>query len=63
MKASKLYYLVKGLLRKKDVNEKCKLDVFKIYFKRILVYGADTWTTKREDNKIQPMEMKFLNQF
>ena len=25
----------------------------------VLVYGAETWTTKREDSKIQAMEMKF----
>ena len=34
---------------------------FRIYLKRILLNGAETWTTtKREDNKIQAMEMKFL---
>jgi hypothetical protein len=27
-KASQFYYLVKGLLRNKDINEKCKLDIF-----------------------------------
>jgi hypothetical protein len=49
------------LLRNQDINEKCKLDIFEIYFKRILLYGAETWTTtKRQDSKIQAMEMKFF---
>ena len=62
-KVSQLYHLIKGLLRNKDTNEKCKLDIFKIYFKRILQCGAETWTTtKREDSRIQPMEMKFHTQ-
>jgi hypothetical protein len=57
--ASQFHHLVKGLLRNKD--EKRKLDIFKIYFKRILLYGAETWTiSKREESKIQAMEMKFL---
>ena len=59
--ASQFYHLVKGLLRNKDVNKQCKLDIFKIYFKTILLYGAETWTrTKRENSKIQIMEIKFL---
>ena len=30
-----------------------------VCFKRILLYGVETWTkTKREDSKIQAMEMK-----
>ena len=55
-KASQFYHLVKGLLRSKDINEKCKLDNLKIYFKRTLLYEA----TKRKDSKIQTMEMKFF---
>jgi hypothetical protein len=32
-----------------------------MYFKKILSYGADTWTcTKREESKLQAVEMKFL---
>jgi hypothetical protein len=31
------------------------------YFNRILLCGAETWTTtKREDSKVQAVEMKFL---
>ena len=30
--ASQLYHLVKGLLRKKDIKEKCKFDIFKNLF-------------------------------
>ena len=36
--ASQFYHLAKGLLRNKDINDKCKLDIFKIYFKVILLY-------------------------
>ena len=60
-KASQFYHLVKGLLSNKDINEKCKPNILKIYFKRILLYRAETWTTsKREDSKTQAMEIKFL---
>jgi hypothetical protein len=32
-----------------------------VYFKKILLYGAETWTcTKKEERKIQATEMKFL---
>ena len=54
------YHIVKGLIINNDMNEKCKLDIFKIYFTRILLYGAETWAaTKREDSKIQAMKIKF----
>ena len=56
-----LKYLVKRLLRSKDINEKLKLYFLKMYFKRILVYVAETGTaTKREDSKIQVMKVKFF---
>jgi len=35
MKGSQFYHLLMGLLRNKDIYEKCKLDILKIYFKRI----------------------------
>jgi hypothetical protein len=42
-------------------NRECKLDILKIYFKGILLYGTEAWTTtKREDSRIQAMEMKFF---
>ena len=56
-KASQFYHLVKELLRNKYINERFKLYVLKIYFKRILTYGAETRTTKREDSKIQKKGM------
>jgi hypothetical protein len=35
--------------------------VYKVYFKKTLLCGAETWTcTKREESKIQAVEMKFL---
>jgi len=57
---SQFIHLVKGLLRNKDINNKCKFDILKIYFKRILLYGVETWTIKGEDSKIQAMEIKIF---
>jgi hypothetical protein len=34
-----------GGLENKVINEKCKLDILKIHFKRILLYEAETWPT------------------
>jgi hypothetical protein len=35
--------------------------MYKVSFKEIVLYGAETWTcTKREESKIQATEMKFL---
>jgi hypothetical protein len=55
--------LIKGLIRNRDISNKCKIDIYKVYFKKILLHGAESWTcTKREEGKIQAMEMKFLRQ-
>ena len=37
-----VYHLLKGLLRNKDINEKCKLYIFKIYFKTIYFFFIKT---------------------
>jgi hypothetical protein len=61
-KASQFYHLVKGLIINKDIDEKFKFNILKIDFKRILIFGAETWTiTKREDSKIQALKIKFLS--
>jgi hypothetical protein len=32
-----------------------------VYFEKILIYGAETWTcTEGGESKLQPVEMKFL---
>jgi hypothetical protein len=55
--------LVKGLIRNRDINNKCKIDIYKVYLKNILLHGADSWTcTKREESKIEAMEMKFVRE-
>ena len=60
-KTSNFYFLVKGLIRNKDIENKYKIDVCKIYSKKILLYEAKTWTTiKRGESKIQAMEIMFL---
>jgi hypothetical protein len=38
-------HLVKGLLGNKDINKKCILDIYEIHCKRMLLYGAEIWTT------------------
>jgi hypothetical protein len=40
-KASNFHHLVKGLIRNGDINNKCKIDSYKVYFKKILLYFAD----------------------
>jgi hypothetical protein len=46
-----------------NINNKCKIDIYKVYFKKNLLHGAESWTcTKREESKIQAMEMKFLRE-
>jgi hypothetical protein len=62
-KASTFHHLVKVLIRNRDISNKCKIDIYKVYFKRILLHEAESWTcTKREASKIQAMEMKFLRE-
>jgi hypothetical protein len=34
-KASEFYHLAKTLLRNKDINNKCKITIFNVYFKKI----------------------------
>ena len=45
-KASQFYHLVKGLLRNKDT--------LKIYFRRILLFGAETWTATKKRGEQNP---------
>jgi hypothetical protein len=62
-KASNFHHLVKGLIRNRDINNKSKIVIYKVYFKKILLHAAESWTcTKREESKIQAMEMKFLRE-
>jgi hypothetical protein len=62
-KASNFHHLVKGLIRNRDISNKCKIDIYKVYLKKILLHGAESWTcTKREESKIQAMKMKFLRE-
>jgi hypothetical protein len=39
MKASNFYHLVKGLIRNRDINNKCKIDIYEVYFKKIFYMG------------------------
>ena len=57
--AANSYFLVKGLIRNKDIENKYKVDSYKIHFKKLMLYGVETRTTKREKSKIQALEIKF----
>jgi hypothetical protein len=58
-KASHFCHLIKSILWNKDT--KCETTIYKVYFKKILLYGAETWTcTKKEERKIQAPKMKFF---
>jgi PP-loop superfamily ATP-utilizing enzyme len=60
-KASNFHHLVKGLIRNRDINNKCKIDIYKVYYKKICYKGDESWTcTKKVESKIQAMEMKCL---
>jgi hypothetical protein len=51
-KASQLYHLIQSIWNK-DIDRKCKTTVYIVFFKKILLYGVETWTcTKREESKI-----------
>ena len=55
------YQSVRNLVWKKEVPMKCKEGMYKMYYCPILTYAAETWTlTKRQENRIQASEMKFL---
>jgi hypothetical protein len=41
-KTSEFYQLAKSLLWNKDIDRKCKITIFNTYFKKILLYGAET---------------------
>jgi hypothetical protein len=57
-RASQFYYLIKSISQNKD---KCKTTIYKVYFKKLLLYGVETMTcTKRQESKIQATEIKFL---
>jgi hypothetical protein len=61
-KASQFYNVIKSITAwNRDIDRKCKTTIYKVYFKKIPLYGAETWTfTKREESKIQAIELKFL---
>jgi hypothetical protein len=43
-KASPCYHLATSLLRNNDIDRKYKLTVYNVSFKKILLYGAKTWS-------------------
>jgi hypothetical protein len=43
-KASKCYHLATSLLWNNDIDRKYKITVYNVSFKKILLYGAKTWS-------------------
>ena len=37
------YSLIKNYICSQDVPQKCKITIYKIYFKQELLYGTETW--------------------
>jgi hypothetical protein len=43
------------------IGRKYKITVWNVYFKKILLYGAETWKCiKGQQRKLQAVEIKFL---
>jgi hypothetical protein len=40
-KASNFYHLVKGRIRNRDINNKCKIDIYEVYFKKFCDMGPN----------------------
>ena len=60
-KRLKVYNLTKQLILNSDTPIKSKMAIYKTYFKPVLTYASDTLTySKKELNRIQATEMKFL---
>jgi hypothetical protein len=62
-------YINKNMKRKLNLGKSflsfkiAKLTVMEYISKKILLYGAKSWTcTRKEESKIQAMEMKFLRE-
>jgi len=61
-KTLKLYYAMNNnFISKREISKKTKVKVFKTIYRPILTFGCETWTlTKKEKNRIQAVEMKYL---
>jgi hypothetical protein len=47
-KASNFHHLVKGLIRNRHINNKCKIDIYKVYFKKFCYMGPKAGRAQRE---------------
>jgi hypothetical protein len=61
-KASKCYNLAKSLLWNKDIDRKWKITIYNVYLKKILLYGAETWTCswRQRSKLLYARVMKYL---
>ena len=60
--ARKIYYqLNQSLIRKKEVSQKAKQQIFNTVYKPTLLYGSESWAVNsKTGQKITAAEMKFL---
>jgi hypothetical protein len=57
-KASKRYNLAKSLLWNKNIDRKCKITIFNVHFKNILLYGAQTWSCTKRERKVSYKQLR-----
>jgi hypothetical protein len=58
-KASWFYNLIKSILWNKDIDRKCKTTIHKVYFKKILLHGVETWTCTKTKEYAKHKELRW----
>jgi hypothetical protein len=47
-KASNFHHVVKGRIRNRDISNKCKIDIYKVYFKKFCYMGPKAGRAQKE---------------
>lgn len=60
--ANRVYYALQNkFLKHKEITEKTKISIYKAIYLPILLHGAENWIlTKRQEQRVQAIEMKYL---